>query len=319
MTVATLNPFDLLNEDIVVPKSKKTVTIKGEPTVVLVSSNDKQKTPNKNKNNKNNTYASNKAVEVTELNANVPMPEKSSIRRTPASSRTSTTNVNSNERQERRKTDRHSRSGYKQDGEKRMNGGKGSWGKAVVSSEQNVSVVESVAIAEGEIVEVESNDEGSVVVTEQPVTTPQIALTLAQYQATLKKSVQPANVTRKLSPSSVPTGEILKKESEVFVFPEIVKKSVAHVPAVKKVSNKKTEIDVSKYISVKTVGSLDNNGNVEQKRPEKEKENRNERERSSRTEQRSRNSRTSTTSTPAASSSKLNLKDDRSFPSLGSK
>lgn len=304
VSVATLNPFDLLNEDFVkksaIVEAPKKVSEKKVPTTTSTPS--KAATTSK-ANNTPTTKNSN-----VELNASIQ--EKTPLRKSSAGPRSS--NSSGNERQERRRTDRHSRTGYKQDGEKRLSGGKGSWGKAVEGAEQHVSVSESVAIAEGSTVESPESNEQE----EQEEKIPSVPqLTLAQYQATVKKAALPSAVPRKIVASSnASTQQILKKETDVFVFPEIVKKSTTTEKKTPVVAAKKNAVDVSKFISLKAVSSLEEAPRAPRSSDRQSNDRRGNDRNSKRSSTPSNNNNTAT-----ATSSKLNLKDDRAFPSLGSK
>ena len=323
MTVATLNPFDLLNEDVKVVKKTTTVPVattkaatantKATPaaTAAATKSAPAIKTVTRENNKKSNNNSS-------ELNSNVE--EKTPLRRNNTNSHRTPATAGT-ERQERRRTDRHSRTGYKQDGEKRMTAGKGSWGKAVEGSEQHVSVDESVAIVEQvEALEVTGSAEESVeVVVAEPVIP---HLTLAQYQASLKKPVVSATSAPRKITASHSDAQILKKDSEVFVFPEIVKKA----PAAKKSSVVPVAVDLSKYISVKSVSSVEPRVEREprEKRDNRDSRdsrdsNRNARDNNRNSRDTNRNSKQQQPATTTAAATKLNLKDDRSFPALGSK
>ena len=321
MTVATLNPFDLLNEDVV----PKTVVKKTTSAIPVTTSATKTATASATtKPVTTAAPASKKGTNSAELNANVS--EKTPLRRNNNHTRRSTNSVSDGlaagtERQERRRTDRHSRTGYKQDGEKRLTSGKGSWGKAVEQGEENVTVDESVAVAEGteDAVEEATSGNASGAIASEPVVP---HLTLAQYQATLKKPATAPTATRKIT-TSVPAAQIVKKETEVFVFPEIVKKSAA----AKKPTEKTTasSVDLSKYISVKAVSSVEPRERTERSRdtrPERTNERNGDNRRNSTNNNNSNNNRNSkreSTTTTTTASSKLNLDDNRSFPALGSK
>lgn len=308
VSVATLNPFDLLNEDFVkksaIVEAPKKVSEKKVPTTTSTPS--KAATTSK-ANNTPTTKNSN-----VELNASIQ--EKTPLRKSSAAPRSS--NSSGNERQERRRTDRHSRTGYKQDGEKRLSGGKGSWGKAVEGAEQHVSVSESVAIAEGSTVESPESNEQE----EQEEKIPSVPqLTLAQYQATVKKAALPSAVPRKIVASSnASTQQILKKETDVFVFPEIVKKSNTTEKKTPVVAAKKNAVDVSKFISLKAVSSLEEAPRAPRSSDRQSNDRRGNDRNSKRSSTPSNNNNNNTTP-KTATSSKLNLKDDRAFPSLGSK
>lgn len=338
MSVTTLNPFDLLNED-AAPKTavKKTLAaapVAAKPVVAAApaaaaSSAKNSRAPAAKK--------SSTPFGSAELNANIP--EKAPLRRGNNNTNTrrpAATEAEGTERQERRRTDRHSRTGYKQDSEKRMTSGKGSWGKAVEQGEEHVTVDESVAIAEA-VEGVAIAREESAPTEAAPVEVVVPHLTMAQYQATLKKPAVSATSTRKVT-TTLAKDQILKKESEVFVFPEIVKKAAA--PAAKK-AEKAAAVDLSKYISVKAVSSVEPRTERPERseRPDRNSERTGDRSAAPRNGENRRssgNNRTSTsaptnrtstpkresttsTSTSTPSAPKMNLNDNRSFPALGSK
>lgn len=304
MTVATLNPFDLLNEDAVPKTSVKKTVVESKPVVAskeVKPTKDIKDTskPTNTRNAKNNTSA--------EINANVS--EKTPLRRNNNNRRSNASE--GNERQERRRTDRHSRTGYKQDGEKRLTSGKGSWGKAVEQGEEGVTVDESVAIAEA-VEGIEINGEAGDAAAENAE--PTVAhLTLAQYQASLKKPVVASTATRKVT-TTLAKDQIVKKETEVFVFPEIVKKTTSA-----KKSNdtvKSSGIDVTKYISVKAVSSVEPRAERTDRPPRTNNaDNRRNHEGRRNSNNNNGNKRESYTPKPT----KMNLNDDRSFPAVGSR
>lgn len=305
MTVATLNPFDLLNEDAVPKTAVKKTVVEAKPVAAakevkpVATTKDTAK-PTNNRNSKNNT---------TEINANVS--EKTPLRRNNNNRRSNPTE--GNERQERRRTDRHSRTGYKQDGEKRLTSGKGSWGKAVEQGEEGVTVDESVAIAEAvEGIEI-SAEAGEAAENAEPTVA---HLTLAQYQASLKKPVVASTATRKVT-TTLAKDQIVKKETEVFVFPEIVKKS--NTSSAKKSSSdsvKSAGIDVTKYISVKAVSSVEPRAERTDRPPRTNNaDNRRNHEGRRNSSNNNGNKRESYTPKPT----KMNLNDDRSFPAVGSR
>lgn len=312
MTVATLNPFDLLNEDLIKKNVTSTKTaVKTEVKPVATTNTNAKATTNGAK------PAAKPSNDKRELNANVT--EKTPLRRGNHSNRRSE-NVNGNERQERRRTDRHSRTGYKQDGEKRLTSGKGSWGKAVEAGEEHVTVDESVAVAEQiESIELEKQEteESAAAVAAEPVVP---HLTLAQYQASLKKPVLSAtNSTRKVT-TTLPADQIVKKETEVFVFPEIVKKSTAAAgkKSVKATESAATSIDVTKYISVKAVSSVEprERSDRNNRSDRSDRNNRTDRNSNNRTSRNNNNNNNNRTSTTSSSTKSMNLKDERSFPTL---
>lgn len=314
MTVATLNPFDLLNEEV---KPVKAVT-KTVPVATAVTT----KSAEKLKENviKRNKTENNKAV-INELNPNVN--EKTPLRNNNSRRTAAPTG---NERQERRRTDRHSRTGYKQDGEKRMNGGKGSWGKAVEGNEQHVSVDESVAIVEEQVESLEITETFEAVENVEAAAPVIAHLTLAQYQASLKKPAGLTSSTPRKVTTSLPPAQILKKESDVFVFPEIVKK--APVKKGKASAPVAVAVDVSKYISVKAVASVEPRETRDSREKRDNRDSRDNRNRENRNNPRdNRNSRQQyqpqqpqqSHQSQSQQQSKLNLKDDRSFPTLGAK
>lgn len=318
MSVATVNPFDLLNETVSVKAVVKAVAVKPAATTTTTKTAGATKTAPTNAKGTTNKP-------VAEMNASIN--EKTPLRTTTTGHSRATPGT---DRQERRKTDRHSRTGYKQDGEKKMTGGKGSWGKAVEEGEEHVSVDESVAIAEGDATET-TTEATTETAEDSPVVPVVPQLTLAQYQATLKKPATTANVARKVTTSIPASAQILKKNSEVFVFPEIVKKPVVASASASKKAEKIT-VDLSKYISIKAVSSGDR---VERSERAERSDRPQRSERSERTERTDRPQRTdrsgdrnssarrstnnSSTTTPSTAATKLNLKDDRAFPTLGSK
>ena len=314
MSVATLNPFELLNEEVKTVKSVKTTTTTAAPaktvapvaaakTAAPATAGKPKRTENKNK----------KSAAVGELNAEVS--EKTPLRRNNNNSRRAPA-APGNERQERRRTDRHSRSGYKQDGEKRMTGGKGSWGKAVEGGEQHVSVDESVAIVEQVVESLEISEEAATEAVAEPVVP---HLTLAQYQASLKKPVAATSAPRKVT-TTLPAAQILKKETEVFVFPEIVKKAPVAKKSAAVAAEKSVGVDVSKYISVKAVGSVEPRVERAERSDRDRRDSRDNRNNRNNNNNNNRNSTNNNNKTQQQqSATKLNLKDDRSFPTLGSK
>lgn len=317
MSVTTLNPFDLLNED-AVPKTTIKKTLAAAPVAVAAPAKAAAAKPAvaavaaSATNARNSKGPSRKSNNSAELNANVN--EKTPLRRG-NNNRRPATETDGTERQERRRTDRHSRTGYKQDGEKRMTAGKGSWGKAVEQGEEHVTVNESVAIAEA-IEGVEIVEESATEAVPAEVVVPH--LTLAQYQATLKKPVVSASTSTRKVTTTHAKDQILKKETEVFVFPEIVKKSAAPVAAKK--TEKAAGVDLSKYISVKAVSSVEPR-TERTNRPESSVPRNVENRRSSgnnRTSTTNKRDSTTSTTTSTPSASKMNLNDNRSFPTLGS-
>ena len=321
MSVATLNPFDLLNGD--APKSNKTASAPVASASVnanakATTTTAKATTTNAKATQSTQSTAKTQRKPVAELNASLSLPtdgpKENTRRRGPRR------DVPANERQAKRATDRHSRSGRAEGaGEKTMGAGKGNWGR-------EGEVAESV---EGEVVEaVESGEvaEESTIIEELPK-----RLTLAEYQASLKKPVVKASALRQVS-SSVPAGaEVVKKPVESVYAPEIVKKAAVAAPA-KKSTNaaaQKNNIDLSKYIAIKAVSSVEprtergergeraqgDRRNGDRRSGDRDSTARNgDRTSNARNGDRTSNARTSTTST---SSAKVNLKDERSFPALG--
>lgn len=315
MSVATLNPFDLLNGD--APKANKTsapaasasVNANAKATTTVKATT----TTNAKATQSTQSTAKTQRKPVAELNASLSLPtdgpKENTRRRGPRR------DVPANERQAKRATDRHSRSGRAESaGEKKMGAGKGNWGR-------EGEVAESV---EGEVVEaVESGEvvEESTIIEELPK-----RLTLAEYQASLKKPVVKASALRQVS-SSVPAGaEVVKKPVESVYAPEIVKKAAVAAPA-KKSTNaaaQKNNIDLSKYIAIKAVSSVEprtergeraqgDRRNGDRRSGDRDSTARNgDRTSNARNGDRTSNARTSTTST-----AKVNLKDERSFPALG--
>lgn len=313
-----MNPFDLLNEELNNKKTNvKTATAKATATAT------KAKTTSATPSTPSTSSASATKPSTRELNANVN--EKTPLRNNNRRSHNNNNSSNGNERQERRRTDRHSRSGYKQDGEKRLTSGKGSWGKAVEAGEEHVTVDESVAIAEQvEDLELENvADSSASASADAAVAEPVVPhLTLAQYQASLKKpALVSSNAPRKVN-TVLPTDQIVKKETEVFVFPEIVKKSSKKTSTVKAAEStaSSSAIDVTKYISVKAVSSVEPREPRSDREPRQQRGDRNNNRNSNNNNtNRKPNDRSARTSSTTPSTPKMNLKDDRSFPTLGSK
>jgi len=301
MSIASANPFALLDNESVVRvktevKAVKATVPKMSKAPAAPSTNTTTATTNTSTiTTTANTATNNKPQATREMNTNVPSTGKtgeSTRRRGPRHSPTEEVS----ERTERRRTDRHSRTGRKQDSEKRMNGGKGSWGRP------------SEAIAESETVATEQPISVSPSVEEvvQEVTEALPArLTLAQYQAQLKKPVAAPALERRQVASLASDAQVIRKQEEVFVYPEIVKKKVfsASVPAV---AAPASTINLSKYLSMKSAPSAGAASS----------------EKSDTTRGPRRDHRNATRAAPVATtttttSSKLNLNDIRAFPILG--
>lgn len=275
MSVATLNPFALLDGDAPKTTPAETVQVKVTPaktTTTTKTAESKTKTAK-------TAEPKTKTIE-RELNVDAMPPTDR-----PKEPRRSNGNgprrpAPTNERQARRATDRHSRTGYKQDGEKKMTAGKASWGR------------------EGEVLTAETVDASASVESVEAEETVEIEegvkhLTLAQYQAQLKKpSTIAAPKVRTVAP--IKAGEVLNKKP---LASETLNKTTPTGTA-KATANK---IDLSKYIAVKAVGEI----TTEQPRQQQRSFN-NDKKRP-----------TSTNNVPA--SPKVNLKDERAFPALGKK
>lgn len=284
MTVATLNPFALLDGDaprVPVKAETKSVTKteSAKPTTATTTTTKPNKTTT-TPSNKPNKPTNTKNVD-REINTDAMPPTdrpKENHRRNHGPRRPAPTN----ERQARRQTDRHSRTGYKQDGEKKMTAGKASWGR------------EGEVVAEEVVVDVSASNEDVAGTTEEVEATAETMkhLTLAQYQAQLKKpSAIAAPKLRTVAP--LKTTEVLNKKPLTTTEEKPVKKSSTAAAA----ANGK--VDLSKYIAVKAVGE------TTEDEPRRSFNDRKSRPAST----------TNNTTTPV----KVNLKDERAFPALGKK
>lgn len=308
MSVTTLNPFDLLNGDAPAAANKKTVE---QPAAAAAAATAKpaSKTAAPAKQSAAPAKTANKPVADVNATLSLPTdgPKENTRRRGPRR------DVPANERQARRATDRQSRSGFgkKADGEKKLTAGKGSWGKEGETPEMVEAEVSPAAAASVESV-TEEADAVEEVVEDLPK-----RLTLAEYQAGLKKPAVPSAAPRRVA-STLAAGEVVKKPAEVVYAPEIVKKPAAAEAAPKAANKSKAaEIDLTKYIAIKAVSSTE---------PRAE---RTDRDRKGPIRSNSRNNNTTrggdrrsgrpASAAPAAAAAgpKVNLKDERSFPALG--
>ncbi len=106
-----------------------------------------------------------------------------------------------------RNFDRHSRSGRKQEGEKRQYSGKGNWGNPTDAAAEAVATEETTTAA------VENGAEEFVVV-EETATTPFI--TLDQYLAEKKKPVVAVPSARAANDGAKIDGEVVKKTEDLY-------------------------------------------------------------------------------------------------------
>lgn len=283
MSVATLNPFALLDGDAPRAAPAKTaaaVEVKTTPAKTPAKTTEVKKTESKTP----KTPKTPKNVE-RELNVDAmpPTDRPKEPRRSNGNGPRRPAPTNERQaRQARRATDRHSRTGYKQDGEKKMTAGKASWGREgeIVSTETVDASASVESVPESVEESVESVEEGVK------------HLTLAQYQAQLKKpSSIPAPKVRTVAP--IKAAEVLNKK------PLATEANKTTTTA--KTSTTANKIDLSKYIAVKAVGE----STTEQPRQQQRSFN---------------NDKKRPISTNNVSSSpKVNLKDERAFPVLGKK
>lgn len=286
MTVATLNPFSLLDGDAPrVPVKAETKSVAktdsaSKPTATTAKTTTPSTKPAKT--TTPSTKPTNTKNVDRELNTDAMPPTdrpKENHRRHHGPRRPAPTN----ERQARRQTDRHSRTGYKQDGEKKMTAGKASWGR------------EGEVVAEEVVVDVSASNEDVASTTEEVEATAETMkhLTLAQYQAQLKKpSAIAAPKLRTVAP--LKTTEVLNKKPLTTTEEKPVKKSSTAAAA----ANGK--VDLSKYIAVKAVGETTE---AEPRRSFNDR----------------KSHPASTTNNNTTTPVKVNLKDERAFPALGKK
>ncbi len=297
--MATLNPFDLLNGD--APRPVKKVVVEATPAKVVVAPTKaapatKAATPIK--------AAPAKPKKPVEMNSSLGLPtdgvKENTRRRGPRR------DVPANERQARRSTDRQPRSGYgRHEGEKKMTAGKGNWGKEgeLVAAESTESITEVAAV--------ESVEE--VIVEELPK-----RLTLAQYQAGLKKPVVASSAPRQVASVSAAVGvEVVKKPVENVYAPEIVKKTAPVVKTAKKTSSAAAQIDLTKFIAIKAVSSTNEDAPKDRRNGNDRRTDGNDRRGGN--DRRDGNDRKSAAprASTAPAAPKVNLKDERSFPALG--
>lgn len=310
MTVASANPFALLDEEFV-PRAKAELKAPAPAPATAAPVASKPKASGAHAN-----PASRAPQVVRELNAAVPADGKTgenTRRRGPR--RNPATEGAVSERVELKRTDRHSRTGRKHDGEKRMNGGKGSWGRATDAAPDAGAAPEQAAPASVSVEEGAEGVEG--VETETAVETAPsqpARLTFAQYQAQLKKPVSVPALERRQVASLAADAQVIKKAEDVFVFPEIVRKKAVPGVSASSAAPAPAAIDLTKYLSIKSVPSQPSSSASPSDRPSAPG-------RGPRRDER-RPYRTTSTSTSASTDAtpavhKLNLNDSRSFPTLG--